>query len=125
MSSSPTNEKSVDMEHAEALRDKSDRSDTSPVNSVAAVDDEFGITPEEKKRIIRHVDRRLVLTIGAMYCVSLMDRTNLGAANIAGMKVDLDLIGNNHYVSRSLPMLPGCWFLTDSGESGADVLKTQ
>lgn len=94
MSSSPTHEKSID---AEAFREKG--SDATPVNSVLAVDDEFGITPEEKKRIIRHVDRRLVLTIGALYCVSLMDRTNLGAANIAGMKKDLDLIGNNHYVS--------------------------
>ncbi|KAM7204282.1 general substrate transporter [Naviculisporaceae sp. PSN 640] len=96
-SSSPTNEKSMD---AEAFREKG--SDAEPINAVLAVDDEYGITPEEKKRIIRHVDRRLVLTVGALYCVSLMDRTNLGAASIAGMKVDLNLIGNNHYSIISL-----------------------
>jgi len=65
---------------------------------IAAVDAQFGFTAEEQKRIVRRVDIRLVLTVGAMYCVSLMDRTNLGAANIAGMSIDLQLIGNR-YVS--------------------------
>lgn len=41
-------------------------------------------TPDEQKKIIRKVDRRLVLTLGALYACSLMDRTNLGAVNIAG-----------------------------------------
>lgn len=35
-----------------------------------------------------------------MYCVSLMDRTNMSAANIAGMSVELDLAGFR-YVSVS------------------------
>ena len=63
-------------------------------------------TPEEQKKIIRRIDRRLVLTCknhlsivssqtfsnhtqqflgGFMYCVSLMDRTNLGIAAVGGM----------------------------------------
>jgi hypothetical protein len=46
-----------------------------------------------------------VLTVGAMYCVSLMDRTNLGAANIAGMGKDLLLIGNRYVSARCLLML--------------------
>lgn len=37
-------------------------------------------TPAEQKKIIRRIDRRLVLTLGCMYCVSLMDRTNLPIA---------------------------------------------
>lgn len=41
-------------------------------------------THKEQRSIMHRVDRRLVLTLGAMYCVSLMDRTNLSAANIAG-----------------------------------------
>lgn len=41
-------------------------------------------TPTEQRKIIHRVDRRLVTTLGALYCVSLMDRTNLGAASIAG-----------------------------------------
>lgn len=55
-------------------------------------------TPEEQVQIKRRVDRRLVTTLGFMYCVSLMDRTNLGAANIAGMAKELVLTGDR-YVS--------------------------
>lgn len=33
-----------------------------------------------------------------MYCVSLMDRTNLSAANIAGMSTELALVGNRYSV---------------------------
>ncbi|KAF1986111.1 major facilitator superfamily transporter [Aulographum hederae CBS 113979] len=48
-------------------------------------------SPEEIKRIIRKIDMRLVSVVGILYCISLMDRTNLAAANIAGMNVELDL----------------------------------
>lgn len=41
-------------------------------------------SPEEQRKIIRRVDFRLVTTLGFLYMCSLMDRTNLGAANIAG-----------------------------------------
>ncbi len=41
-------------------------------------------TPEEQRKIVHRVDRRLVTTLGALYACSLMDRTNLGAVNIAG-----------------------------------------
>ena len=72
--------------------------------------DDFGFTEEEQKSILKRVDRRLVTTVGLMYCVSLMDRTNLGAANIAGMDVDLGLQVGNRYVSSLAPimMLEGC-----------------
>lgn len=65
--------------------------------SPAATDtehDEF--TPEEQKQIIRRIDRRLVVTLGILYCVSLMDRTNLGAAVIAGMGTELMLVGDRY-----------------------------
>ena len=39
----------------------------------------------EQKRIIQRIDRRLVTTLGILYCASLMDRTNLGSAAIAGL----------------------------------------
>lgn len=45
-------------------------------------DDEY--TPAEQRRIIRKIDLRVTITCGAIYCISLMDRTNLGAASIAG-----------------------------------------
>lgn len=31
-------------------------------------------TPQEQKSIMKRIDRRLVTTVGVMYCVSLMDR---------------------------------------------------
>lgn len=48
-------------------------------------------SPVEQKNIIRRIDRRLVITVGVMYCVSLMDRTNLANASIAGMRVELKM----------------------------------
>lgn len=62
------------------------------------IDDDHGFTPEEQKKIIRRIDRRLVVTVGVMYCVNFMDRTNMSVANIAGMSTDLQLTGNR-YVS--------------------------
>jgi hypothetical protein len=42
-------------------------------------------TPEQQRKIIRQIDRRLVVTLGLLYCTSLMDRTNLSSAAIAGL----------------------------------------
>ena len=41
-------------------------------------------TAAEERKLMHKIDRRLVLTVGIMYCISLMDRTNLGSAAIAG-----------------------------------------
>ena len=41
-------------------------------------------TAEEIKKVVRKVDLRLVPLCGLMYCVSLLDRTNLSNAAIAG-----------------------------------------
>lgn len=52
-------------------------------------DDEFisRFSPADTKRIYRRIDLRLVPLCGAMYCVSLLDRTNLSNAAIAGYVV--------------------------------------
>lgn len=42
------------------------------------------LTKEQEKKLIRRIDRRLVTTLGILYMCSLMDRTNLAIANIAG-----------------------------------------
>ncbi|TVY41700.1 putative transporter [Lachnellula subtilissima] len=60
-------------------------------------------TPEEQRAIIWRIDRRLVLTLGFLYMISLMDRTNLGAAAIAGMTKQLHMNDkNNAYTIVSL-----------------------
>lgn len=56
------------------------------------------LTPEEQKKTMRKIDIRLVGILGLMYCVSLMDRTNLGIAVVAGMGVDLKLIGERYSI---------------------------
>jgi hypothetical protein len=63
-------------------------------------EDDFGFTPEQQRRIIRRIDVRLVVTVGLLYCVCLVDRTNMSAANIAGMSKELDLV-KNRYASPS------------------------
>lgn len=68
-------------------------------DSDAISDTQFdALTPDEQKKVMRRIDRRLVLTCGFMYCVSLMDRTNTGIAVIAGMGVDLVLIGSRYSI---------------------------
>lgn len=41
-------------------------------------------TLKEQRKIYRRIDIRLVVTLGCMYMISLLDRTNLGAASVAG-----------------------------------------
>jgi len=53
------------------------------------------------RKLLHRIDKRLVLTTGFMYCVSLIDRTNIGSANIAGMGHDLGLDEGYRYVSAS------------------------
>ncbi|KAJ5788498.1 hypothetical protein N7457_003488 [Penicillium paradoxum] len=60
-------------------------------------------SPDEQKKLIRRIDIRLVLTLGCLYCISLLDRTNLGAASVAGMQIDLNMNqSNNGYSIVSL-----------------------
>lgn len=77
-----TNDKIADTKHIdEAL---SDSSKESP-------DYDPHFTPEEQRKIKHRIDRRLISTCGILYCISLMDRTNLSAAAIAGMNAELRL----------------------------------
>lgn len=55
-------------------------------------------TNADERKIIGRVDRRLVPVLGIMYCISLMDRTNLSNAAIAGMVTDLKLIGYRYNI---------------------------
>lgn len=116
-----------DSEKAAAAQRASDDVKGGPHDEDTRIIESF--TPEETRRIIRRVDRRLVTTLGAMYCVSLMDRSwflpqspspagrrsislapstdeddvaNLGAANIAGMAQELLLVGNRYVRLRPI-----------------------
>lgn len=65
---------------------------SSPSNS-----ESFPFTPQDQKRIIRHIDLRVVLLLGAMYAVSLIDRSQIGLAMISGMGTDLQLTVGARY----------------------------
>lgn len=55
------------------------------VNSHGKHDIVETILPErEQRRAIRAIDFRVSVVLGVVFCISLMDRTNLGAAAIAG-----------------------------------------
>lgn len=100
------NEKSP-VEPDDAYRVKSD--------GTVAVDTEF--TEKEQKLIVRRIDRRLVVTVGIMYCVSLMDRTNLGSANIAGMETELNLVG-----TRYVSLARACHYFVSRGRQNNGAL---
>ncbi|KAF1985521.1 MFS general substrate transporter [Aulographum hederae CBS 113979] len=81
-----------DVEKSEAfhVEESSKSGSDSPVGGLKdGFETEF--TLAEQKKIIHRVDRRLIIMVGLMYCVSLIDRTNLSVANVAGMKLDLGL----------------------------------
>lgn len=46
----------------------------------------------------KRIDRRLLPILGAMYAISLIDRTNLGLAAVAGMNQDLKLDGDKYTI---------------------------
>lgn len=53
-------------------------------------------TAEEEKKVIRKLDRRLLPLVFVLYSLSVLDRSNLGNARLAGMEKDINLTGN-HY----------------------------
>lgn len=77
--------------------------DQTTSSSDLSVDEEF--TPQQGRQIIHRIDRRLVTTCGVMYCISLMDRTNLPMAAIAGMTKELKLQLGFRYVKTPFPLI--------------------
>ncbi|PVH79626.1 retrograde regulation protein 2 [Cadophora sp. DSE1049] len=52
------------------------------------------LTPAEQKKALRQIDRRLIITLGLLNSASLLDRSNIGVALIAGLAKDLTLVGS-------------------------------
>lgn len=52
--------------------------------SGAALDEDEVYTRAEQRKIIHRIDRRLVTALGMLFAISLLDRSNLGSAAIAG-----------------------------------------
>ncbi|KAJ8091490.1 hypothetical protein PM082_024408 [Marasmius tenuissimus] len=52
------------------------------------------LTPEQETQIWRKIDLRLLPILGLMYCMSFLDRGNIGNARLQGLEADLGLVGN-------------------------------
>lgn len=66
--------------------------------SAESIDDDPVYTYKEQRKIIHRLDRRLITIAGIIYMNSLMDRSNLPNAAIAGMRVDLEMLEGFRYV---------------------------
>jgi hypothetical protein len=53
-------------------------------------------TSVEEEAVIRALDWHLMPLIFTLYSISVLDRSNLGNAKIAGMEDDIDLSGNRY-----------------------------
>jgi hypothetical protein len=53
-------------------------------------------TKEEEEIVIRKLDWHLMPLIFVLYSLSVLDRSNLGNAKIAGMQKDIDLSGDRY-----------------------------
>ncbi|GAA6015269.1 hypothetical protein JCM11491_000993 [Sporobolomyces phaffii] len=62
-----------------------------------ADDPALQVSDEFAKKTIRKVDMRLLIILSAIYAVSLIDRTNISVARVAGMAKDLKLTVGERY----------------------------
>lgn len=60
--------------------------------------DEFAISPQEERKLIREADWRLLPCLTLLYALSFIDRTSISNARIVGMTEDLDLYGNRYNI---------------------------
>ena len=68
----------------EKLHDSSTHGSDTDAPSRSDLDDDPVYSYKEQRAIIHRIDRRLVITLGLMYCMSQIDRANIGNASIAG-----------------------------------------
>ncbi|GAA5872766.1 hypothetical protein JCM8547_006336 [Rhodosporidiobolus lusitaniae] len=65
------------------------------------------VDPAYEKAVVRKVDWRLIPILSAIYAISLIDRTNISVARVAGMGVDLKLtVGERYSIITCLFFVP-------------------
>lgn len=64
--------------------DQNEDAKTTVSSHVEITPSEDKISESEEKKLLRRMDIRLVGTCGLLLCISLMDRTNLSQAALAG-----------------------------------------
>ena len=89
-------------DNGEKTSDYASGSDPETAVAEEALDDDPVYSYKEQRKIIHRLDRRLITIAGIIYMNSLMDRSNLPNAAIAGMLVDLKMNQGFRYVSSSI-----------------------
>ncbi|KAI4185723.1 MAG: hypothetical protein L6R41_003949 [Letrouitia leprolyta] len=83
----------TDLQHEKSSDESANSRDELNMEESASnkdIDNDPVYSYQEQRAIIHRVDRRLVVTCGLLYCFSLIDRGNLGAASIAGCFMDTE-----------------------------------
>lgn len=89
---------SGDITSAEPAPEKETKPPGSPDSS--SVDHGVEIDAESEKRLVRKLDRRLVLLAFLCYMAAFLDRSNIGNAETAGMSEDLGFDNAQYQVSQ-------------------------
>lgn len=82
-------------EHSAAQESKSAGSRDS-----SSMEQSFGMDAATEKRLVRKLDRRLVLLAFLCYMAAFLDRSNIGNAETAGMSKDLGFDNDQYQVSQ-------------------------
>lgn len=76
------------------------------------VDDTIPPTEEEKRAYIRKLDWHVMPVIFLIYMLSVLDRSNLGNAHVAGLDEGIGLVGNQYNMLGTVFYI-GCKSLLD------------
>lgn len=89
-----------------------EKTSTNSSSREAEAQQELDWTPEEEKEIVKKADWRVFPMLCIVFGLSLLDRTNISSAYIAGLETDLKLNIDNRYsvyksysITRSNPLL--------------------
>lgn len=66
------------------------------INLSGSRDDYVRATPEEEAAVIRKLDFRLLPLVFVLYSLSVLDRSNLGNAKLAGLENAINLTGERY-----------------------------
>lgn len=87
-----------DITSAEPPRTKEPKSPV--LRDSSSLDHGIEIDAESEKRLVRKLDRRLVLLAFLCYMAAFLDRSNIGNAETAGMSKDLGFDNDQYQVSH-------------------------
>jgi hypothetical protein len=101
-----------DVKHVDSVEDARDTDSEIKDNAVRPSYDDIddGFDPKMIKKLVRKIDLHVIPILALMYCISLIDRTNLSmarAANNKAMNKELGLdVGNRYSLATMIFFIP-------------------